>query len=81
MSVSIFGTLTVAWVPDGSGPEFVPSAQSLTVVVPPQILAGGNAPSTAQVSTGCTLVATLGALQLNTSTNNGIIDGWAAGNP
>jgi hypothetical protein len=81
MSVSIFGTLTIGWVPDGSAGEFVPSAQSLTVVVAPQILAGGNSPTTSQVSTGCTLVATLAAAQFNTTTNSAIIDGWASGNP
>jgi hypothetical protein len=53
----------------------------LEVKVPIQIVAGGNAPSTGQVSTTCTLTATLGAAMFNTGTNNAIIEGWAQGNP
>jgi hypothetical protein len=93
MAIIITGQVNVAWVPDGSGPEFVPSAQTLTVALgygpfgspttgaPTAILVpGGNAPTTGNISTAMTAFATAVAAQLNTTANNAAIVGWASGN-
>jgi hypothetical protein len=94
MAIIIKGIVDVCWVPDGSGPEFVPSAQTLSVALgygplgtqgtglsSVIVVPGGNAPSTGNVSTAMTAFATAIAALLNTTANNGTINGWAAGNP
>jgi len=77
------GIISVEWVGDGAGPMSVPSAQVLTVgndfganggfvTVP-----GGDAPSTANISTACSTLATNLAGALNASISQ--IQGFASG--
>lgn len=90
MAYQVFGSITIAWVGDGTGPMSVPSAQSMTannlvlgigttnsggaIQVP-----GGDAPSTANVATACATLATNLAAALNV--NIAGIQGWASGSP
>lgn len=83
MAYKIRWEATVFWVPDGAGAMSVNSAQSLTettkfggnggaVLVP-----GGDAPSTANITTACTTVGTNIAAAFNA--NIGQIQGFASG--
>lgn len=86
MAYILSGSFSIAWAGDGAGPMgAVPSAQVLTVSnlnnanggyvqVP-----GGDAPTTGNVSTAATTLATNLAAALNAQI--GTIDGWASGNP
>lgn len=90
MAYQVFGSITVAWVGDGSGPMSVPSAQSMTVNNLPLGLGtatnggpvqvpGGDAPSTANIVTACASLAT--ALSTALNVNIAGIQGWASGSP
>jgi hypothetical protein len=76
------GSFSISWVGDGVGSLSVPSAQTLKVSIPRsqagQVpVPGGDAPSTANISTACTTAATALAAQLNA--NIGQIQGFATG--
>lgn len=83
MSYGLKWSASVVWIGDGVGPMEVPSAQVLTVSqasaggggtiqVP-----GGDAPTTGNISTACTSMATAAAAALNA--NIGQIQGFASG--
>lgn len=90
MAYSITCLVNISYVPDGAGPVSIPSMQTFTValgsgpwgtpgtgVYDGIQVPGGNAPSTGNVSTACTNMATAVATQLNA--NIGTIQGWATG--
>lgn len=85
--IVLTATVTAAFVPDGAGAMEVPSAQSLAAKVvtaignagSPVVVPGGNAPSTANMSTALSALATQLGTFFNTSANNAIINGWASG--
>ncbi len=72
----------IKWVGDGCGPMAVASAQQLlvsTLLQPSQAVQvpGGDAPSTANITTACTTVGTNMATLLNASISQ--IQGFATG--
>jgi hypothetical protein len=80
MAIGVFLKGTIAWVPDGSGPNFVPSAQSLVAVSNLVITAGGNNPNASQISAA--VEAAAAQIESNFGTTNiGTVQGWAQGNP
>lgn len=84
MAYQIYGSFTIAWVGDGCGQMSMPSAQVLEVVAAPNLgnqvqVPGGDAPSTANVSTASTTLATTLAALLNAKI--GQIQGFASGSP
>ena len=81
------GKITIAWAPDGAQSETVPMAQSMEasydisgnaaqgfVLVP-----GGNAPSSGNIGTACTSIATALAAFLEAQPQLARIQGWATG--
>ena len=83
MAYQVVGSISIAWVPDGAGPMSVQSAQTLTVNTlfggngGPVLVPGADAPSTANVSTACSTLATNLAAALNAQI--GRIQGFASG--
>lgn len=76
------GSISISWVGDGVGPQSVPGAQTLKASIPHSQagvipVPGGDAPSTANISTACATAATALAAQLNA--NIGQIQGFATG--
>ena len=76
------GKMNISWVGDGAGPMSVASAQTLQAEVSYPLgnvvqVPGGDAPSTGNVSTACTSVATAIAALLNA--NIAQIQGFASG--
>lgn len=72
---------TMAWVGDGTGAMFVPSAQAMNQMVSFATVPGGDAPTAANIVTACNTAATALAAIFNTSVNLGVIQGWASGSP
>lgn len=72
---------TIAWVGDGTGQMSVPSAQSMRQTVAFATVPGNDAPTSGNITTACNTAATALAAIFNTTTNLGIIQGWATGNP
>ena len=84
MAYQLLATFTVAWVGDGAGQMSVPGAQVLTQVMNQSTngviqIPGGDAPSTANITTACNSMATAAAAKLNA--NIAQIQGFASGNP
>ena len=81
MAIVVIGKISLAFATDGAGPMFEPDAQVLTFSLPLTVVAGGNAPTTSQITTAIQAAATSVAGTFNLAVNNAIVEGWAAGNP
>lgn len=83
--VALLWSVRACWVPDGAGQQNVPLAQSLlqnndfSANSGLIYVAGGNNPSSAQITTACTTAGTNMGTALTTTTNLNIIQGWGGG--
>ena len=87
MSYQIRAAVTIMWIGNGTGPMEVGSAQVFTATVGPTAsstvpsiqVPGGDAPTSGNISTGCTSLATAVAAVFNTAANLAQIQGFATG--
>lgn len=90
MAYQLVGTFTISWVGDGVGPftAAVPASPRLqvgaggnfgggTLAGGPVLVPGGDSPTTGNVSTACTTMATNLAAALNAQIAQ--IQGWSTG--
>ncbi len=83
MSYGLKWTASIVWIGDGVGPMEVPSAQVLTMTQASTggggiiSVPGGDSPSTSNISTACTTMATNAAAALNA--NIAQIQGFSSG--
>lgn len=77
MAIALSAKITVSFVPDGCGPQEVPSAQAISFQTPLSISAGGNSPTVAQLSAVMDNFDTSITVQLTAAL--GQIQGWGTG--
>lgn len=87
MSYQIRASVTIMWIGDGVGPMEVGSAQVFTATVGPTAsssvgsiaVPGGDSPTSGNISTACTSLATAVAAVFNTTANLAQIQGFSTG--
>ena len=87
MSYQLRASVTVMWIGDGVGQMEVGSAQVFTATVGPTaqssvgsiVVPGGDTPTSGNMSTACTNLATAVAAVFNTTANLAQIQGFATG--
>ena len=81
MAIVVIGKLTLAYATDGAGPMFEPDAQAMTFPVTLTVVAGGNAPTTTQITNAVAAAAATAAAQFNAAPYYGTVLAWNQGNP